>query len=552
VIILALLLSFNIAAFTPDWSEGATLKDKKARADIYELGDDLEETKKRGYIHALRWPVSVTGLLVPHDPLQYFLEGEKTGLHRLIEKIAKKQLGFESMDSMYNWLGLNDYPDNDRVPSIFYVPYPDGVFPDYKMGASLQRHGNSRGLTFACTTCHSGTFLGRSVMGLTNKRARANEFFVMAKKYVPLVPAGLFRVATKASKEEKEMFARTRENLRFVDAVAPLVLGLDTSLPHVALSLNVRAKDAYASKVKQNVVKRHPLHRERGDSKSMPWWNLKYKTRWLSDGSIVQGNPVLTNFLWNELGRGTDLHELEGWMKNNTQTIDDLTATVFATSAPHWFDFFPESSLSLEKAQRGEVLFERSCMKCHGQYIKGWSLQGSESLTKRDQFKTIDVRYHEKTPVKNVGTDPARYLATKYFAKDLNRLAISKWMKTIVKPQVGYVPPPLEGIFLRYPYFHNNAIPSLCALMMKPENRPKVFVQGPSKGLSDYDQDCVGYPVGENIPLAWWEEKGAVYRANSRQGLSNQGHSRMFWYRDGSSKFSQVERRELIEYLKTL
>ena len=66
-----------------------------------------------------------------------------------------------------------------------------------------------------------------------------------------------------------------------------------------------------------------------------------------------------------------------------------------------------------------------------------------------------------------------RYQGTKYFAQALNDLKISQYMKTIVQPQKGYVPPPLVGIFARYPYFHNNSIPNLCAIMLPPEQRLK-------------------------------------------------------------------------------
>ena len=112
--------------------------------------------------------------------------------------------------------------------------------------------------------------------------------------------------------------------------------------------------------------------------------------------------------------------------------------------------------------------------------------------------------YHESTQVKDVGTDPGRFEGMKYFADDLNRLAISKWMKTKVVPQEGYVPNPLVGIWARYPYLHNNSIPNLCDLMTPPEKRTKVFYQGPSaNAATDFDSDCLGYPVGDKIPKPW-------------------------------------------------
>jgi len=557
LISLSFLSASRAFGLTPDWSVDSEVPLGGDRSDLYGHGENLEEVKRAGYIHALKWPVEVTGLMVPHEPLKFFLEAKKSNpLRRLIEKIAEKKFGYKDMDGLYEWLGLNIYPDNQRVQNVFQIPYPteNARKPDYRMGASLLKtpHSpNSVGLTFSCAGCHSGTFMGKSIMGLTNKRPRANEFFVLAKTYVPLIPSGFFRIATKATKEEKEMFRRTKKNLPYIGAVPPQVLGLDTSLPHVALSLHKRADDEYASKVKVRRRGPHKLESFVADSKPMPWWNLKYKTRWLSDGSIVAGNPILTNFLWNEIGRGTDLKELEVWMKTNKLAIEQLTAAAFATTAPRWTDFFSESSLDLALAKEGEGVFNTSCKKCHGRYEKRWSYPLSDMESISEQIKTERVFYHKKTPVKNVGTDPNRWLATESFASDLNRLKISKWMNTVVEPQEGYVPPPLEGVFLRYPYLHNNSVPSLCALMMKPSERPKRFVQGPSTKAEHFDQDCVGYPVGDDIPKDWFKEKDALFDT-SKSGLRNIGHSKMFWDEEGNPKQSPMEKRALLEFLKTL
>ncbi len=551
-----LVLSQSLMA-TPDWSRGVEIPEGQTREDIYELGDKLEVVKKKGLIHALKWPVNVTGLLVPYEPLKYFLEDKKNNpLRRLIERVAEGQLGYSDMDGMYDWLGLNKYPDNSQTNRVFQIPYPTAneTYPEYRMGASVIRakdFPNSSALTFSCATCHSGTFMGRSVMGLTNKRPRANEFFMMAKRYVPMIPSGFFRIATKASAEEKAMFRRTKRNLNFVGSVSPQVLGLDTSLPHVALSLHKRADDEYASKTRIPSRRPHQLESFVADSKPMPWWNLKYKNRWLSDGSIVQGNPILTNFLWNELGRGTDLKELEQWMKNNTKAIDELTAAAFAIKAPKWTDFFSESSIDLPSAKRGEAVFNKSCKKCHGAYEKRWSYPMGELDPVAKQIETTRVVYHKKTPVKDVGTDPNRWMATKSFSDGLNNLKISKWMKTVVVPQKGYVPPPLEGIFLRYPYLHNNSIPNLCALMAKPNDRPKEFIQGPSNNYEDYDQECMGYPVGAAMPPSWKEDRDAFYDTR-KSGLRNIGHTKMFWKRDGSAHHTDGQRRDLLNFLKTL
>lgn len=197
-------------------------------------------------------------------------------------------------------------------------------------------------------------------------------------------------------------------------------------------------------------------------------------------------------------------------------------------------------------------MFNDTCKKCHGSYDKGWSLLQGPGLSAEDQIKTIKVNYHEQTPVKNVGTDPQRWQGTEAFAEALNNLKISKWMKTVVEPQEGYVPPPLVGIWARYPYLHNNSIPNLCALLSAPELRPKTFIQGPANDPeSDFTSECVGYPVGNDIPKEWKKERNA-YFDTTKPGLSNSGHYKMLLDEQGAEKYTFEEKLDLIEYLKTL
>ena len=155
-------------------------------------------------------------------------------------------------------------------------------------------------------------------------------------------------------------------------------------------------------------------------------------------------------------------------------------------------------------AKRGEFQFDQHCARCHGTYEKAWSLPEANRLTKYDLVKTVRTWYHKKTPVINVGTDPGRWEGMQYFATELNRLKISQSLQTVVVPQRGYVPPPLDGIWARWPYFHNNSAPSLCAVLTASELRPVVYVAGPAiRPETDYDPDCNGYPSPGTAPVEW-------------------------------------------------
>lgn len=556
IIFLNLCLSLEVFAQKPDWSKNAKIISGETRSNIYNLPkDEFKKFVHKGTLHTLQWPVTTTGMLIPYAPTKKLMEGdfENPVLKGLVTWFQNK-FGAKGEEGFYKWLGLIPYPDKG-AKGIFKIPYPGGVRPDYYMGVSFLRDENgAEGLTFSCAVCHTATVFGKRVMGLNNKGVRANEVFVLVKKYAPMTPKFLFGKLLGGTQEEVDMFARTKENLKSVGAIKPQVLGLDTSFPLVALSLAKRNPDPSAtySKKYQKNPRYNKLSHFVADSKPMPWWNLKYKTRWLSDGSIVSGNPALTNFLWNEIGRGTDLVKLEHWMKTNTKIIEETTASVFATKAPHWTDFFDASTIDIEKAKRGEVIFNNSCKKCHGRYEKAWSLSNAEFLSSKELLKTSTVFYHEKTIIKNVGTDPNRWMAMGEFSDALNNLAISKWMNTVIVPQEGYVPPPLVGIFARYPYFHNNSIPNLCELMKKPGNRTKFYIAGPSNNATtDYDSECMGYPVGKRRPFSWAKLKDSYYDA-TKPGLGNGGHSRMFYTKAGVEKISKQGKAELMEFLKTL
>ncbi len=554
------LLVINVHAdYTPysaDWSDQAVIPLGTNRANIFNLdATTLDQMKIAGYKHANIYPVAVTGLLIPYQPLLNFFKADSSNpIKEMILQFGKNYAGFSSEAELYQWLGLNQF-NPDSATGIYKIPYPNGKKDQFYVGAGLVTTADgSKGLTFSCFACHSANLFGTTVLGLTNKRPRANKFFHMARGVVPYIPNRIFKLSTGANAGEVAMFDRTKKNLVSVEAVTPQVLGLDTSLPQVALSLARRNEDEYASKSK--IYEKYPrpndLENFVADSKPMPWWNLKYKTRWLADGSITSGNPILTNILWNEIGRGADLKELEIWMKNNRKTIDELTVAAFATEAPRYTDFFPATSIDLAKAKKGEQLFNHSCLKCHGEYQKAWSLPNASSLNAVEILATTNIIYHEKTSVKDVETDPQRNEGIKAFADALNNLSISKWMKTTVVAQVGYVPPPLVGIWSRYPYLHNNSIPNLCALLSDPKMRPKSYIAGPAINKAvDFDQECVGYPVGNKIPKAWLADSEATYRVG-KGGLTNSGHTNGIIGENGEELLSAEDKKSLIEFLKTL
>ena len=128
-----------------------------------------------------------------------------------------------------------------------------------------------------------------------------------------------------------------------------------------------------------------------------------------------------------------------------------------------------------------------------------------------------------------------------------------KFMQTIVKPQTGDVPPPLNGIFARYLYLHNHSAPTLCAFLTPSAQRPKEFVQGPAQNKkTDFELDCVGYRAGDAIPPAGKKEKGVLVDT-TKPGLSNESRGIGVFVDDqGKNLLSSEQSAQLIAFLKTL
>jgi mono/diheme cytochrome c family protein len=528
-----------------DWSEDAWLEPGTHRANLYSLDpQDLERVTQDGLAHAMVWPVTATGLRMPYRPLNELLTNPDNGT---IQGLTRQVAGFGSMEELYERLGLPPIPDDGSVP------LPLDLQPGDPMGAAVVDTEHGQALVFSCAACHAQELFGRTVMGLPNKNARPNAFFDLAAKVLPTVPSDVFQDLSGATDGEVFLYEEAVESMSWVGTRNPQVLGLDTSLAQVSLSLSKRGQDETASFDGQYhyTPRASILDDSVADSKTMPWWTMRYKTAWLADGSIVQGNPVLTNFLWNELGRGTDLEELETWLNDNQQVVDELTVAIFANEAPRWTDWFGTEGFELERLQAGHATYEQQCAGCHGSVEKVWEQAGAQDLPLEEKLATAALYYSPQTRPVDVGTDSSRAQGMRAL-EELNGLAISQSMGTVVRAGVGYVPPPLDGIWSRYPYLHNNAAPSLCELLTPAQERVVAYWQGPSRDPeTDFDADCVGFPVRDQVPESWTLVEDAYFES-AQPGLGNGGHDEMLYNDAGQLVVTGVVREDLILFLKTL
>lgn len=148
-------------------------------------------------------------------------------------------------------------------------------------------------------------------------------------------------------------------------------------------------------------------------------------------------------------------------------------------------------------------------------------------------------RFGKVTPIAEIGTDRERFDTwTQADADATNAKAheLGVERKAMVK-DVGYANQPLDGIWLRAPYLHNGAVPSLTALLDPPEERPASYW----RGCDIYDPATVGFrstPSDDDCPRLFFFD-------TTERGNGNAGHVY-------GTKLSAEDKAALVEYLKTL
>ena len=349
------------------------------------------------------------------------------------------------------------------------------------------------------------------------------------------------------------------------------------------------------------------------------WWNLGHRTRRFHDGSFAMDDarPVMGFFMpIVTLSGPGDVLGGRDWI---TQRDRDVQLWLESLTAPAY-----PGPIDHELAEAGAILFHNkdlwadtvndarprppegngSCASCHGvyapryaqepRYLEHPSLQGVAAYV---------------VPLSIIDTDPARALSlTDRLAQTLS---YSWWGYGTpdepgacfgVAADMGYLAPPLYGIWASAPYFHNGSVPDVWGVL-DPSDRPDVWrrhskpapmntlglVMGFDTDLSRaYDHDRLGWrheilPCGDPLlqpaldcrtadpeqdPAAqalaagtfgdaWftWNlapqprdadtlEQRKIYNTH-HYSQSHRGHA-------FTAVLTDLERRALIEYLKTL
>jgi len=243
--------------------------------------------------------------------------------------------------------------------------------------------------------------------------------------------------------------------------------------------------------------------------------------------------------LWNQAPReGLQLH----WDGDN-DSVDErnlsagLGAGITPVTVDHpglrrvrewiWTLPPPEYPYSIDRARaaRGEPLYARHCLECHGDH------RFREGIRSGDRLGRV-------VAIAEIGTDRHRldsYTAI-FAANQYGLFPASPYRFTRFRKTNGYANHPLDGVWARAPYLHNGSVPTLRALLEPPERRPAVFY----RGYDLFDRADVGFvsDVAEAHGRRFFRYDTSV------PGNANTGHVY-------GTSLSDEEKRAIVEYMKT-
>lgn len=234
----------------------------------------------------------------------------------------------------------------------------------------------------------------------------------------------------------------------------------------------------------------------------------------------------------------------------------DLCASFLAwlPSPPYPFQ------VNLDRARRGEVLFQQHCVSCHR--AGNGNVYGADKIgTDTNRARVLSQAGKDLLVGNFKAAIPADYVATTADGAIYRPALLSddEIINDRVRPdRQGYAAGPLDGIWARAPYLHNGSVPTLRHLLA-PGNassrRPAKFIRGSMR----YDTSNVGFcwDLRDRGALLAESATGVVFDT-SWDGASNQGHQadvtvdgkvhRLDW--SGPEHAEELE--ALLEYLKTL
>lgn len=383
----------------------------------------------------------------------------------------------------------------DERRKMAYKRYGLTTRPNDDSGKPLQYVVDAEGnWTMNCFSCHGGSVYGTPTPGAPNNRyalQSLTEELTKTKSKLGLFPGRM---------ELGALFIPLGTTNGTTNAVVfgmGLMNGRDSEL---------------------NVVRKLPASFTHHDMDAPPWWYFHKRPSIYIDGFAAKGHRALMQFtLVPENG--------PKFYRDNEDNFRDVYAYLSSLRPPKY-----TGSIDQRLAEQGRAVFNSNCAECHGTYGKDWTYPNR--CVPIDEVQTDPVR------LKALTVEGRRRYAQSWFA----HAGEPEQHETVLSP-VGYVAPPLDGIWASAPYLHNGSVPTLWHLL-HPKERPGVW--RPASEALDSERVGLTVEIVDGVPGDLDDPvRRRSYFDTSVFGKSGKGHN----YPD---LLTEEEKRAVLEYLKTL
>ena len=273
--------------------------------------------------------------------------------------------------------------------------------------------------------------------------------------------------------------------------------------------------------------------------------------------------------------------------------LDRLEQLMGTLESPPWGAPLPP--VDEVRAAAGESLFAASCVACHGIRDENGEFPMTDPNPAQRQFiKTLMV------PLETIGTDPL--MAINFVDPRLNvdlgivrdylppaaqaaetvprALMLSVVVEQVINKQLAAMSPPLDdqqmltltgghvpgetppnlqaykarplnGVWATAPFLHNGSVSSLYEMLLPDTERAASFYVG----SRDFDPEKVGFVIDEgphSSLLQTVDDQGNPISGNSNSGHSGENYTAIRGSDGELRSYTDEERLQLIEYMKTL
>lgn len=434
--------------------------------------------------------------------------------------VPPSQQRFGNADSGYHYIITGDYVKSGIPLNMYHFAFRkekanllgrQGDNAEVRYDFNVVKAENGEEVVVPnCLQCHAEFFNGQLIVGLGNsigdftKDQKLSGIQKMALAYLKLKP--------KKYEASKDFIT---VGLEIGDEMFTDVVGANPADRLTALLVSHRDPVTFAWNEEPSVE----LPKEVIPSDVPAWWLLKKKNAMFYNGfgrgdfgKFLMGSSLLTTKDTIH-AREVDAH------------MPDVLSYLYTVQPPKY-----PLPINEQLAQQGKVIFENNCSGCHGTYgsdgqypnlLIPESIVGTDSLLNKSNYQYSDmIEWYNKSWFSR-GDYPAK-----------------------LAPFDGYIAPPLDGVWITAPYFHNGSVPTIEAVLyskLRPKYWTRDFVTGTSPGDSTkYDYENLGWQFQS------LSTPGNKYVYNTTlPGYGNYGHT-------FGDHLTDSERTAVIEYLKTL